>query len=72
MKVIEMKPNLEPVARFAHEGLPYMLSDDNWLEYDKTWVVEVWWDITTTAWRATAYQKDEDREINLEKGFDLF
>jgi hypothetical protein len=49
-----------------------MLSDDNWLEYDKTWVVEVWWDITTTAWRATAYQKDEDREINLEKGFDLF
>ena len=23
-------------------------------------------------WRATAYRKDEDKEINLEKGFDLF
>lgn len=72
MKVIEMRPDLTPLARYAHEGLPYMLSDDNWLEYDKTWVVEVWWDITTKAWRATAYRKDEDREINLEKGFDLF
>ena len=72
MNVQELRPNLERWARFAHEGLPYMLSDDNWLEYDKAWVVEVWWDITTSNWRATAYRKDSDSEINIEKGFDLF
>ena len=72
MKTIELRPNLEPLARFAHEGLPYMVDNDNWFEYDNTWVIEVWWDIVTSAWRATAYRKDEEGLVNIEKGFDLF
>lgn len=72
MKVQDLRPNLEPLARFAHEGLPYMKDGDNWFDFDKKWALEIWWDATENTWRATAYLKEEDGEVNTQKGFDLF
>lgn len=72
MKVIEMRPNLEPLARFAHEGIPYMVADDNWFDYNTDWAIHVWWDDINKTWRASAYRVGEDGQRDISKSFDLF
>ena len=77
--VLELKrsavdPNfVEKVAYFAHEGLPYMKDGDNWVDYDKTWIVNIWWDQTEQTYRATMYKKQgEKHNPDLRSGVDLF
>lgn len=77
--VLELKKStvdpsfIEKVAHFAHDGLPYMKSSDNWIDFDKTWVVNVWWDHTESTYRATMYKKHGvNHEPDLRTGVDLF
>jgi hypothetical protein len=77
--VLELKKStvdpsfIEKVAHFAHDGLPYMKSDDNWIDFDKAWVVNVWWDNTESTYRATMYKKHGvNHEPDLRTGVDLF
>ena len=40
IKTIKVQENLkEHMARFAHEGLPYMTDDENWFEFNKDWAI---------------------------------
>lgn len=78
-KVIEFKKVradvVEQLARFAHEGLPYMTADENWFDFNKDWAVNVWWNWDTMTYRATAYKKlgvGEDIVLDIEHGLDLF
>lgn len=78
-KVIEFKKVsvdvVEMLARFAHEGLPYMTGDENWFDYNKDWAVNIWWNWDTMQYRATAYRKlgaGEDIVLDIEHGLDLF
>ena len=71
-KVVKVQDNLkEEMARFAHEGLPYMTGDENWFDFNKTWAINIWWNWETMQYRATAY-----RIINgspyIGLGIDLF
>jgi hypothetical protein len=77
--VLELKKStvdpsfIEKVAHFAHDGLPYMKSSDNWIDFDKIWVVSVWWDPTESTYRATMYKKHGvNHEPDLRTGVDLF
>jgi hypothetical protein len=77
--VLELKKStvdpsfIEKVAHFAHDGLPYMKSSDNWIDFDKIWVVNVWWDPTESTYRATMYKKHGvNHEPDLRTGVDLF
>jgi hypothetical protein len=72
IKVVKVQDNLkEEMARFAHEGLPYMTGDENWFDFNKTWAINIWWNWETMQYRATAY-----RIINgspyIGLGIDLF
>jgi hypothetical protein len=50
-----------------------MKSGDNWIDFDKTWVVNVWWDHTESTYRATMYKKHGvNHEPDLRTGVDLF
>lgn len=66
---------VEKLARFAHEGLPYMTADENWFDYDKDWTVNIWWNWDEMTYRATAYRKlgsSQDVVLDIEHGLDLF
>jgi len=66
---------VERLARFAHEGLPYMTGDENWFDYNKDWSINVWWNWEEMQYRATAYRKlgeGEDITLDLKNGLDLF
>lgn len=67
-------PNfVEKVAHFAHDGLPYMKDGDNWVDFDRTWVVNIWWDQTEQTYRATMYKKHGvNHAVDLRSGVDLF
>lgn len=61
----------EQIAHFAHEGLPYMLSEDNWIDFNKQFTVNIWWCGEENTYRATAYMKMGGQPY-IEKGIDLF
>ena len=72
----KVKPEVvEKLARFAHEGLPYMTGDENWFDYNRDWAINVWWNWEEMAYRATAYKKQgtgADVVLDIEHGLDLF
>jgi hypothetical protein len=77
VQVQKVRPEMfERLARFAHEGLPYMTGDENWFDYNKDWAINIWWNWEEMQYRATAYKKnlDENNEIilDLKRGLDLF
>ena len=76
VQVKQAKPEMvEVLARYAHEGLPYMTADENWFDYNKDWAVNIWWNWEEMTYRATAYKKSgsgEDVILDLEHGLDLF
>ena len=83
MNVIEFRKGqsvseeeVEKLARFAHEGLPYMTGDENWFDYNKDWAINVWWNWEEMTYRATAYRKlheeNKDITLDLKNGLDLF
>jgi hypothetical protein len=59
------------MARFAHEGLPYMVEEDNWIDFNDQFTVNIWWCMEENTYRATAYMK-MNGEPYFEKGIDLF
>ena len=61
----------EHMARFCHEGLPYMLEEDNWIDFNDQFTVNIWWCVEENTYRATAYMKMNGRPY-IEKGIDLF
>jgi hypothetical protein len=61
----------DSMARFAHEGLPYMVSEDNWIDFNDQFTVNIWWCVEENTYRATAYMKMDGRPY-FEKGIDLF
>ena len=66
---------VEQLARFAHEGLPYMTGDENWFDYNKDWAINVWWNWDEMTYRATAYRKlgeGKDVVLDIKFGLDLF
>ena len=66
---------VEQLARFAHEGLPYMTGDENWFDYNKDWAINVWWNWDEMTYRATAYRKIETKDgvvLDIKFGLDLF
>jgi hypothetical protein len=73
---VRAKPEMvEVLARYAHEGLPYMTGDENWFDYNKNWTVNVWWNWEEMQYRASAYRKlgeGEDITLDLKHGIDLF
>jgi hypothetical protein len=73
---VHAKPEVvEVLARFAHEGLPYMTGDENWFDFNKDWAVNVWWNWEEMAYRATAYRKlgeGDEVTLDLKHGLDLF
>lgn len=82
MNVIEFRKaqkvsedEVERLARFAHEGLPYMTGDENWFDYNKDWAINVWWNWDEMTYRATAYRKlthENDVVLDIKFGLDLF
>lgn len=75
MRLIDLTPDmnkLEKLSNFAHEGIPYMDSDESWLVYDTYWDIHLWWDRNENAWRASAYRTDENGHRKIDKSFDLF
>lgn len=82
-KVVEVRATVTPtkpemvevLARYAHEGLPYMTADENWFDFNKDWAVNIWWNWEEMTYRASAYRKlgsGEDITLDLEHGIDLF
>ena len=61
----------EHMARFAHEGLPYMIEEDNWVDFNDQFVVNIWWNVEENTYRATAYFKAGGMPY-IGKGIDLF
>ena len=61
----------EQMAWFAHEGLPYMVEQDNWIDFNDQFTVNIWWNEEEQTYRATAYLKMGGRPFT-EKGIDLF
>ena len=61
----------EAMARFAHEGLPYMKGDENWFLFNPDWMINIWWCWDEKTFRATAYRKLAG-EIDISHGVDLF
>jgi hypothetical protein len=59
------------MARFAHEGLPYMVEQDNWIDFNDQFTVNIWWNDEEQTYRATAYMKMGGKPY-IEKGIDLF
>jgi hypothetical protein len=76
VQVQKVRPEMfERLARFAHEGLPYMTGDENWFDYNKDWAINIWWNWEEMQYRATAYRKlgeGEDITLDLKNGLDLF
>jgi hypothetical protein len=76
VQVQKVRPEMfERLARFAHEGLPYMTGDENWFDYNKDWAINIWWNWEEMQYRATAYKKlgeGEDITLDLKHGLDLF
>ena len=73
---VQAKPEMvEVLARYAHEGLPYMTGDENWFDFNKDWAVNIWWNWEEMAYRASAYRKlgeGKDITLDLKHGLDLF
>ena len=61
----------EQIGRFAWEGLPYMIEEDNWIDFNEQFTVNIWWCIEENTYRATAYMKMDGRPY-VGKGIDLF
>ena len=61
----------EKMAHFAHEGLPYMVELDNWIDFNDQFTVNIWWNDAEQTYRATAYMKMGGQPY-IEKGIDLF
>ena len=61
----------EKMAHFAHEGLPYMVEQDNWIDFNDQFTVNIWWNDAEQTYRATAYMKMGGQPY-IEKGIDLF
>ena len=61
----------EQIGRFAHEGLPYMVEQDNWIDFNDQFTVNIWWNDDEHTYRATAYMKLNGQPY-VEKGIDLF
>jgi hypothetical protein len=59
------------MARFAHEGLPYMVEEDNWIDFNDQFTVNIWWCMEENTYRATAYMKMGGKPY-IGKGIDLF
>jgi hypothetical protein len=76
VQVQKVRPEMfERLARFAHEGLPYMTGDENWFDYNKDWAINIWWNWEEMQYRASAYKKlgeGEDITLDLKHGLDLF
>ena len=77
VQVKQAKPEMvEALARYAHEGLPYMTGDENWFDFNKDWAVNIWWNWEEMTYRATAYKKNLDKNneviLDLKHGIDLF
>lgn len=61
----------EQIGRFAWEGLPYMVEQDNWIDFNDQFTVNIWWCEEENTYRATAYMKMGGQPY-IEKGIDLF
>ena len=61
----------EHMAKFCHEGLPYMVEEDNWIDFNDQFTVNIWWNNEEQTYRATAYMKMNGRPY-IERGIDLF
>jgi hypothetical protein len=61
----------ESISRFAHEGLPYMIEEDNWVDFNDQFVVNIWWCMEENSYRATAYMKMGGKPY-IGRGIDLF
>lgn len=61
----------ENIARFAWEGLPYMIEEDNWVDFNDQFVVNIWWNVEENTYRATAYMKAGGMPY-VGRGIDLF
>jgi hypothetical protein len=61
----------EQIGRFAWEGLPYIIEQDNWVDFNEQFTVNIWWNDEEQTYRATAYMKMGGRPY-IEKGIDLF
>lgn len=66
-----VRDECQAMAKFAHEGLPYMTQEESWFKFNDGWMVNVWWNWEETTYRATAYRRIAG-EIDIHYGIDLF